>query len=149
MATVFIGQLAVALPAPFAEGDILDETGADVLNFVQRRRVTARLTAMLKKGNIDERQLHAKALELFAQPMTAGVTLDDEDDAMSDPVLAEAMEMARNLITQKLAKENLPPPKNLDEHAKQVVDALPALVEQARQRVETRYRIAAEMAGVK
>ena len=72
-------------------------------------------------------------------------TLDDGDD--DDPILLEAMAIARELIIKRMATEGLPPPKGLDMHAKQLVDNQPKIVELARKRVEERHKAAIDTIG--
>jgi hypothetical protein len=141
MPTIFTCGFAISLPTRFAPGDAIDATAAAVLNDIQRRRVTARLRYMLQKGDITEDALQAKALELYSQELVPYSTLDD-DDNVSDPIMDEALAIARELIVTRMAQEGLPPPKNLDLHAKALVDGRPDLQEQARQRVEAKYRAA-------
>lgn len=141
MATAFIAGLAVSLPSRFKEGDILDELSATILWEVQLRRIKARLANLIKKGDINADGIQAKALEINAQDLAPHATLDD-DDSESDPVLEEALTMAKEIITQRMAEAGLPPPKGLDAHAKALVDGMPALQEKARQRVEARYKAA-------
>jgi hypothetical protein len=139
--TVFINGFAIVLPRVTKGGDIMTENDADVLNEVQHRRVKARLRWLLKRGEINSHDIQQKAEELCAMPMVAHSTLDDSDE--DDPILAEAMNIARELISARMAAEGLPPPKGLDIHAKALVDALPEIQERARQRVAARYNAVA------
>ena len=141
MPTIFTNGLAISLPIRFAEGDVIDATAAAVLNDIQRRRVTARLRYMLQKGDLSKDDLQAKALELYSQELVPYATLDDEDN-VSDPIMDEALTIARELIVTRMAQEGLPPPKGLDLHAKALVDGMPDLQEQARKRVEAKYQAA-------
>lgn len=141
MTTVFIETTAVNLPSRFAAGDIIGEVAANVLNDIQIKRIRVRLAYMLKKGDINPDGLQARANELASQDLAPHVTLDDEDEN-SDPILAEALLIAKELITRRMAAEGLPVPKGIDIHAKALVDALPELQEKARLRVEARFRAA-------
>lgn len=147
MPTVFIGTVAVPLPYRVGEqtGDPLTELHARILDTVLHRRVKAKLRWLLERGEILPQEIHTKASELCAQDLKPYATLDDGDD--EDPILVEAMAIARDLIITRMAQENLPPPKNIDVHAKQIVDNVPAIQEQARRRVEARYRAAAALIG--
>ena len=147
MATVFIANLAVVLPSRFAAGDILNETAAAVLNDIHRKRLTAKLRYLHQKGDINKDGLQSKALELASLELVPYTTLDDEDGEPLDPILEEALSMARNLIITRMAEEGLPPPKGLESHAKALVDAMPGLQEKARLRVEARYQAAALAMG--
>ena len=141
MPTVFIANLAVQLPLRFAAGDTLDETSASVLNDIQLKRLKARLRHALAKGDINPSEVQDKALALMDAELVPYNTLDD-DDTDNDPVLSEALAMARELIVSRMAQEGLPPPKGLDVHAKALVDAMPQLQEKARLRLEARYNAA-------
>lgn len=141
MATVFVNSLAVVLPSRFSEGDIMDETASKVLNSIWLKRLSAKLRWLKDRGEIDALTFRAKAFELAGLDLAPySIAEDAEDD---DPILVEAIDMAKTLITARMAAEGLPPPKGLDLHAKALVDAMPALVEKARLRVEARFRAAA------
>jgi hypothetical protein len=146
MPTVFIAGLAVPLPSRFTKGDTIGEVAAWVLNDIQHRRVKAKLRWLLSRGDVDSNGLQAKALELCQAELVPYSTLDDGDED-TDPVLAEALTMAREMIVSRMAQEGLPPPKGLDTHAKALVDGLPELQERARLRVEARYKAAELIAG--
>ena len=141
MPTVFIANLAVILPIRFVAGDIIEDIPAKLLNEIQHSRVKARLRYLLAKGEIDTNELQTKANELCEAELVPYATQDD-DEPDNDPVYAEAMSMARELIVSRMAQENLPPPKGLDLHAKALVDGMPELQEKARLRIEARYRAA-------
>lgn len=147
MQTIFIEGIAVVLPYREGErpGDPLGPLGAQILDYVLHRRVKAKLRWMLEKGDILKEHVQDKARELCALPLKPHAMIDDSDDA--DPVLSEAMEIARSVIIARMAAEGLPPPKGIDTHAKQLVDNIPQLVEQARKRIEARYRAAQELIG--
>jgi hypothetical protein len=141
--TIFIEDTAVNLPTRFRAGDTLDELAANVLNDIHLRRLRAKLRWLLNNGSILQEHLQSKAQELNIAPLMPYATLDDgEDMEGSDPILAEAMSIARELILSRLAREGLETPKNLDMHVKQLVDNMPQLHERARQRVEARFRAA-------
>lgn len=140
MPTVYINNLAVVLPSRFAAGDIATDIAAQVLHEVQLRRIKAKLRYLLAKGDINLDGLQDKAIELNEAELVPYGTLDDDDD--SDPVLVEALAMARELIISRMAQEGLPPPKGIDAHAKALVDGAPAIQERARLRIEARYRAA-------
>lgn len=145
MATVFINGLAVNLPSRFAEGQVLTPHQAQVLHEIWLKRIVAKLRWLYNKGEIDAQGLCAKALELAALDLAPYSPVEDAED--DDPVLEEAMIIARDLIVGRMAKEGLPPPKGLDIHAKALVDNLPAITERARLRVEARYQAAASLIG--
>lgn len=147
MPTIFIDTTPVLLPFREGEqaGDPMTEDHAAILHTVQQRRVKARLRYMLERGDILVPELQSKAIELCKQDLKPYATLDDGDD--DDPILIEAMSIARELINSRMAQEGLPPPKNLDTHAKQLVDGVPAIQEQARLRIEARFRAAQELLG--
>jgi hypothetical protein len=93
-------------------------------------------------GEIDARGIE-EAIELCAQPLAPYSTLDDSDE--EDPILAEAMNIAREMISARFAELELPLPKGLDAHAKALVDGAPAILEQARLRVEAKYNAMASI----
>lgn len=142
MPVVYINNLVVTLPTRFAAGDVLAETSSALLNQIHVNRVRAKLNYLLKRGDILPAELLDKATELMNQPLTSVVTSDDDDTDNDDPVLAEAMTIARGLISQKLAQQNIGEPKNLDQHAKALLDNVPMIMEKARRRVELRYKAA-------
>ena len=142
MPTVFIANMAITLPSRFAPGDIATEAAADMLNYVQLTRIKSRLRYMLAQGHVLADGLQAKAAELAEQELVPYALTDDDEDA-NDPVLQEALAIARELIITRMAQQGLPPPKGLDLHAKALVDGQPALQDRARARVEARYRAAA------
>lgn len=139
MPTIFIAGLAVTLPSRFAEGDIATETSAAMLNDIQQKRISARLRRLITRGEIREDELQAKAEQLMELSMVPYITLDD-GEIETDPVALEAIDMAKTLITTKMAREGLPPPKGLDDHARNLVDQMPKIMEAARLRIEARYR---------
>lgn len=139
MPTAFIANLAINLPVRFAEGGVLDDISAYFLNDIQHRRVKAKLRWLLQRGEINAVELQTKAIELCGQPLAPHSTLDDEDGEASDPILLEALAIARELITQRMARENMAPPKGLDDHARALVNSMPAIMEHARKRIEARY----------
>ena len=143
MSTVFIDNKAISLPIRFASGDTMDDIAASVLNEIHLQRIRNRLRYALSRGDITADGLQAKADELHSLDLVPHMTLDD-DDAESDPVMQEALSMARELIVTRMANEGLPPPKGLDQHAIALVNGMPALQERARQRVEARLRAASE-----
>jgi hypothetical protein len=142
MPTVFINGLAVPLPYQDKEGDPINEMHAHILGKVLHRRVKARLRWLLQRGEIAPEELPAKAEELCQMELVPHLTFDDGDD--EDPILVEALGIARELIMTKMAEEGipLPPPKNLDLHAKALVNGKPAIQEEARRRLEARYKAA-------
>lgn len=144
MPTTFIAGFALDLPQRWQAGDPIDATIAEILDYILHRRVQARLRWMLTRGEILEAELQSKALELCAQDLKPHLTLDDDAD---DPILLEALVIARELITSRMAAEGLPPPKGLDDHARVLVNSMPQLQEQARKRIEARYKAAMELIG--
>jgi hypothetical protein len=144
MPTVFVAGVAVNLPRRFSEGDVLTETTAWVLTNVQHNRLTARLRALLTNGHILPAELQARAELLSQEELTPYSVLDLEED---DPVMAEALSIAKEVINAKLASEGLDVPKNINDHAKALVEAVPAIQEQARLRVEARYQAGATLLG--
>jgi hypothetical protein len=147
MPTVFIDNRAITLPSRFKVGDECSYNSARVLNEVQIRRIKARLRWLLSKGDINGDEIQKRALELSEQELVPYATLDDTDD--EDPILVEALNIARELIVSRMAQEGLPPPKGLDIHAKALVDGMPELQEKARLRIEAKYKAASQAIGGK
>lgn len=143
MATVFIAGLAVKLEQRWRAGQELDEVTAGLLNEIKVRRTVAKLRYLLDKGDLSPAELPAKAIELQCQPLERGTVSADLDSDEDDPILTEALEMAKELLIAHMASEGLPPPKGLELHAKALVDARPDLQELARKRVEARFAAAA------
>lgn len=143
MPTVFIANMAVKLPSRFAEGDIATETAAGLLNEIQVNRVRAQLRHAFERGKLAPEELQGKADELMAQPLRPGTTTDDDPET-DDPIMHEALSIARELIVSRMAAEGLPPPKGIDTHAKQLVDNMSEIYDKARLRLEARHRAAAE-----
>jgi hypothetical protein len=141
MATVFINNLAVVLPRRFAAGDTIGEIPARILHNIWLKRFSAKLRWLKDRGEIDAQSMQAKAEELAAQELTPYNIAEDADD--DDPILVEAIEIARTLIISRMAAEGISPPKGIDTHARALVDSMPAIVEKARIRVEARHRAAA------
>jgi hypothetical protein len=144
MPTVFINNIAVILPSRFALGQALTENAALVLNDVQLKRIKARLRYMLAHGDVNTDGLQDTALALLDTDLVPYATIDDDDENL-DPVLEEALSIARELIIGRMAAEGLPPPKGLDVHAKALVDGQPKIQEQARRRIEARYKAAQDI----
>lgn len=145
MPTVFIDNRPIDLPVRWHAGDIIEPEFTEVLHRIWLKRIAARLRYLKEKGEDDE-TIQAKALEFAAQPLGPYSTVQDEED--DDPVIAEALDIARAMIVSRMEAEGLPPPKGLDTHARALVDAMPQLVERARGRVEARYRAASLAMGV-
>jgi hypothetical protein len=70
--------------------------------------------------------------------------MGDDDDGETDPVMEEALAIAREMIIGRMAEEGLPPPRGINTHARALVDAMPEIQDRARFRIEARYRAAAE-----
>jgi hypothetical protein len=148
MTTTFIDGLAVKLENPFVVGEPMDETAAAMLNVIHHRRIKARLRWMLGRAEISAAELQSKADQLLHMPLASYSTMDDDDDMDTDPIMMEAMSIAREIISARMAKEGLPPPKGLDTHARALVEGLPAIQEQARKRVEAKYQAATSSLGL-
>jgi hypothetical protein len=143
MPTIFLDSMVVSLPSRFAQGQELDAQAAEMLNIIMFRRIRAKLRYLLDRGEILVTDLQTKANELAAQPLRIASTLDDSED--DDPILIEALSIAKDIICSRMAQEGLPPPRGIDAHAKALVDGLPEIQEQARKRIEARYLAAQEL----
>jgi len=140
MSFVFIDNTLVNLPVRFRPGDVIDEYSATILLQIQSNRIRARLYELLKKNEISRHEAQAKAEELAALPLTPYSPYDEETS--SDPILDEALSIAKELITSRIAAKGDAIPKNLDTHAKALIDAMPEIYKKARIRVEARYAAA-------
>ena len=143
MPTVFVANLAVILPSRFASGGVIGETPAQLLNEIQHKRVKVRLRYLLERGELAGHEAQAKADELMRADLAPYLMPDDGDTP--DPVMEEALAIAKELIVGRMAKEGLLPPRGLDNHAKALVGAMPEIQERARLRIEERYRAATQV----
>jgi hypothetical protein len=141
MTTTFIDNVAVPLALRYHGGNILDENGAEVLHYIWSKRLLTRLRYIFEKGETDPVILQLKAAEIAASPMRPYTIVDDAEE--NDPILLEAMEIARNAIKTKLQAEGLPIPAKLDIHARALVEGVPVIIEEATRRIEARLRAAA------
>ena len=129
----FIGNQTVPLPRRAVAGQALTPVEAAILTEIHHARIASQLRYMLAKGTITKRQLQQKAIELAKLPLTAGA---DED--ASDPVLLEAIALAKEMLTAEAVREGLPT-KTIEARAKAVVDANPALRAKAQERLAAKY----------
>ena len=142
MPITIIDNIVISFPRKTLQGDPITEQGAALLCQIQKNRIVAKIRYLLTRGEISPAEVQGKVNALAAEPLVPYLTLDD-DGAEGDPILEEALNIARELIVQRMAEEGLPPPKGLDTHAKALVDNMPAIQEQARVRIEARYKAAA------
>jgi hypothetical protein len=141
---VMIDNKPIDLPSRFKAGDEMTANAANVLNMILLRRIRARLHYLLEKRELTPEEVPAKALSLVDMdlvPFGVAADLDDEDGA-GDPIYAEALEIAKQLIVARMNKLGLPTPKNLDIHAKAAVDSQPQIRAAAQARVEARLKAA-------
>lgn len=144
MGTVLIGTTLVPLPQKYLSGQEMDDVIASMLNDIRNQRTMAKLRYLFDRGEINADNIQAKALEIQSEPLRYVRGANDLEDEKSDPILEEALGIARELIISRMAKEGLPPPKGLDTHAKALVEAMPQIYERARLRIEAKYRTANE-----
>lgn len=116
----------------------MTESDAATLNHIHLKRISSRIRWLLNTNQIALDEAQAKANEFSAQDLEPYNLVEDGDD--NDPVLLEALAMAETAINARMAAEGLPPPRNIDQHARALVKAMPSLVEKARLRVEARYK---------
>ena len=147
MPTVFIASQAILLPMRFAPGAMCSEHEAAILHDIQRKRLVARVHYLVQKGELTSDQIQQKVNEFCAAELAPRALLEDDDEGETDPIFAEALDIARTLIITSMAQQGFPPPKGLDAHARALVDGNPTVVEQARLRVEARYRAAVQAIG--
>jgi hypothetical protein len=138
-----IDNTLVQLPIRYKAGDIIDDYVAAILNEIQLQRIRAKLHEMVKKNEISPDELQRKAIELSHLPLLPYSPYDEELSA--DPAMDEALIIARQIIQNKLDEEGQMAPKNIDTHARALIAAMPEILNQAKTRVEARFR-AAQMA---
>jgi len=141
--TVFINNQAIVLPVKFSAGDCLTPIAADLLHEIQIKRIKVKLRWLFQRGEILAEELQTKANELMSLELLPYSSTEDSEE--EDPILTEAIIIAREIIVGRMAKEGLPPPKNLDLHAKALVDNSPKLQEIARQRIEAKFQAGAAL----
>lgn len=141
---ITIGTTVVEIPLRFKAGDPMDDDMADVLNYILHKRVMGVVRRAYGKGELAPNELQDRANALCAVPMTTATALDDMDDDIHDPIMVEALAMACGLITAHMATKGLPAPRNIDDHARELVRGRPDLYERARLRHVTRLGVAAE-----
>ena len=143
MPTVFINGTAVVLATRFTAGQPMSPTGAALLNAIWQKRVAVRLRRLLTLGQIDKNGIPAKIAAFAAEELTPYSIAQDADD--NDPVLEEAREVAKAILLHELAKANTPPPRSLDGHIQALIEGMPGIIEQARLRVEARYKAVSDL----
>jgi polyhydroxyalkanoate synthesis regulator phasin len=141
MPIAFVDNKLLVLPTICHVGKPLTAIDAEMLNEIKINRTMTKLRYLIKRGELNQEEVQAKVNELMQQPLEPYGPLTDDDN---DPITLEAISIATELITTFMAKENLPPPKNITDHAKALIQAMPKIYEQARLRLEAQYRAAAE-----
>lgn len=132
------GQI-YSIPLLFEPGHILTEDEAKLVGELLADAIAARMEAWLdaqtQPPRPDEIQPVANA---FAQTIFTDTTAFIRE---SDPVYAEALELAREMILTKLTTQGLPAPRSLDAHAEALLTGNDELLERAKLRVEARIEI--------
>lgn len=100
---------------------------------IVKRRMTAALRAD-PRGNMQE----------ILNSVINGMTLADLDGPSNDVLEAEALQLAEDHITRELAKDGLPPPKSIRDHAKVLLNSQPALFDEAKRRIMARQQVLRE-----
>ena len=133
-----IDGITLELPLLFNAGDIIDDDGAWALNEMMLTRLRERTRWRLRQGVVT-----TITVQSVVEEMVSAFTFDSGEPCdVDEPVMEEAITLAREMITKSLAKDGLPPPKNLEEHAKTLAEQSDQLRERARLRVEARLNAA-------
>lgn len=147
MPTAYIANSALELPVRFIAGQELDEVEAQILNREYMKRLVSRIRYRYDHNEFNDETIHAGAFKMGLEFnfIEADAELSDIDE--NDPVFVEGMKIARELILQQLSESGLSEIPNLDMHAKALYEGSEAIRDRARQRCETRWKIAKEALG--
>lgn len=143
MPTVYIANKAIDLPVKFVAGQVLSEAEALFFNREYLKRLGAQIRWRKDRKEIDERNIQPEATKLGLNFVFHESQIDDTDDD-NDPVIAEAMKIAIELIRKEMATSGITEIPNLEIHAKAVVEGSQAIRDKARARVEARWKLVQE-----
>jgi hypothetical protein len=146
------GQL-FSIPQPYKAGHIVTEGEASQLNQVYAENVrnnkAAKVKELVEAGTFDQEVMQGQ-IDDYCDSYEMGVR-SGGGGRSSDPVMAEAMNIARDLVRKALKKAgyNLSDVTagQVSERAKRAVQDNPQIVETARQRVEATKEIAEIVLG--
>lgn len=122
---------------PMQVGNKITREEALILNKMYEKRWHSALVSWISRNqarNPTREEIISKSEEIWSK-----IDLSSPEDG-SDPVRKEAESLARELIERHLIAENFPIPSNLDQHIDAILDANPAILAQARIRVDARNR---------
>ena len=132
---------AVELTHRFAEGHVLTQRQARLLNSILIDRLRARMTWRVNRGAIARETVQADALRMY-ESMDFASADDIADIDVDDVITAEARAIAREVITTQLARDGYAVPKNIDDHAAELASASAEIRAKAKLRVELRRSVA-------
>lgn len=141
ISTVFIHETAIRLRDTFPPGHILTASDAAVLNTIFLNRFVSRMGWKLKR---EDGAVSAAQIAAWAGEVAESVALMDSTGEMDDPIREEALQLARDMILEKLAEDNLPSPPGIEVHAEELLEGMPQLLDQAKRRMEIRREVAAQ-----
>lgn len=144
MPTVYIADSAIELPVRFVTGQVLSEVEAQLLNREYMKRLISRIRYRYDHSEFDDNSIHDGAFKMGLEFAFIEADANAEDVDENDPVFIEGMKIARELILQQLSENGLTEIPNLDSHARALYEGSEAVRVRARQRCETRWRLARE-----
>jgi hypothetical protein len=129
------------VPMPYRHGHVLNEGEANALNQTFAENVRNNLTSKLKEekeaGSYEASVFQAR-LDEYCDSYEFGVRTGG--GRSSDPVMAEAMAIARDLVRKAIVKKGIKlsdvKASNITDLAKQQIEKNPAILATARARVE-------------
>lgn len=148
MPTAYIANIALELPVRFITGQVLDVTEADILNREYMKRLIAQVRYRYDHNELNDDSIHAGAFTMGINFVFNEANAKETEDDENDPVFIEGMKIAREMIIKELADSGLTEIPNIDNHARALFDGSEAIRIRARQRCETRWRMAKEALGV-
>lgn len=141
MTAIIIEGLLFDVPDHIQAGAPFTPETIQVLQELYYTRVRYRATAFINKNPT----LSHTAVQAEITRIALNFVFDDSPEP--DLVDAEALEIACETIRAKLAAANLPPPRNLADHAAQLISD-PTILAEARKRVLARTSAAREILGL-
>ena len=108
------------------------------LNAVFSRVLTRKLNRAARNGANE-------SLQDLAESLAKAITVEELADASDlDEVEAEALALAEADVTAQLAREGLPTPRSIRDHAQQLVNANQGYMDKARARLKARAEVVRE-----
>jgi hypothetical protein len=146
MPTAYIAQQAIDLPVRFTEGQELSEFEALLLNKEYIKRLAAQVRYRIDQGHVHEFNIMEVSHALADSFLFSELNDNDPPDD-NDPVYIEGIRIAKDMIMAQLADTGVTEIPNIETHALALYRASPEIQEQARHRLETRWRVAQSMVG--